>query len=62
MNKITEDLTYLLSDFKNNRLNFTETVLKINEIYARAIGAIPMSELYNLETDASTTGMQGEQR
>lgn len=48
MDRITEDLIWLLGDFKNGRLDYRQTVLKINEIYARAIGAIPMSEIKNL--------------
>lgn len=42
MDKLTEDLTWILTDFKHEQANFAQTVDKIQELYARQLGAISL--------------------
>lgn len=41
----TEELIWLLGDFKKGDKNFLETINEIEKIYARAIGAISLNEV-----------------
>lgn len=42
MDKIAEDLAYILTNFKEGIFDYEQTILKINAVYAYAIGAIPL--------------------
>ena len=62
MDKITEDLTWILGDFKVGRIDFGQTILKINAIYARAIGAIPYEEIDNFKDTPTPKGGSWKKR